>query len=53
MYKITKNPLYKEVAFKSIDEMLNRYYENGLFFSASDADSSGGEGKYFVYDFDL
>jgi uncharacterized protein YyaL (SSP411 family) len=52
MYKITKNHLYKEVAFKSIDEMLKRYYENGLFFSASDADSSGGEGKYFVYDFD-
>ncbi|WP_051428169.1 MULTISPECIES: thioredoxin domain-containing protein [unclassified Lebetimonas] len=52
MYKITKNLFYKEVAFKSIDEMLNKYYENGLFFSASDADSNGGEGKYFVYDFD-
>ncbi|WP_051440277.1 thioredoxin domain-containing protein [Lebetimonas sp. JS138] len=52
MYKITKNLLFKEVAFRSIDEMINRYYENGLFYSASDADSNGAEGKYFVYDFD-
>jgi uncharacterized protein YyaL (SSP411 family) len=52
MYKITKNELFKEVANRSIDEMLNRYYKNSLFYSASNADSEGVEGKYFVYSFD-
>ena len=52
-YKLTKNPLYKEVAFRSLDEMIKRFRdENGLFFSASNADSGGVEGKYFVYTYD-
>ncbi|WP_456488485.1 thioredoxin domain-containing protein [Caminibacter pacificus] len=52
-YKLTKNPLYKEVAFRSLDEMIKRFRdENGLFFSASNADSEGIEGKYFVYTYD-
>ncbi len=52
-YKITGNKLYFEVAKRSIDEMINRYQDkNGLFFSASNADSEGVEGKYFVYEFD-
>jgi len=51
-YKITKNPLYLEVAKRSIDEFMNRYREKELFFSASNADSEGVEGKYFVYDYD-
>jgi len=53
MYKITKNSLYKEVVIRSIEEMKNRYRDkNGLFFSASNADSEGVEGKYFVYYYD-
>ncbi len=52
-YKITKNPLFKEVAFRSLDEFIKRYRDtSGLFFSASNADSEGAEGKYFVYEFD-
>ena len=52
-YKITKNELYKEVAFRTINEMLNRYRDkNGLFFSASNAESEGSEGRYFVYYYD-
>jgi len=52
-YKITKNKLYFEVAKRSIDEMIDKYRDkNGLFFSASNADSEGIEGKYFVYDYD-
>ncbi|QCI27690.1 thioredoxin domain-containing protein [Caminibacter pacificus] len=52
-YQLTKNPLYKEVAFRSLDEMIKRFRdENGLFFSASNADSEGIEGKYFVYTYD-
>ena len=53
MYEITKNPLYKEAAFKSLDEMIKRYRDgNFLFFSASNADSDGKEGAYFVYSYD-
>ncbi|WP_457564944.1 thioredoxin domain-containing protein [Caminibacter sp.] len=52
-YEITKIPLYKEVAFRSLDEFIKRYREkNGLFYSASNADSEGAEGKYFVYEYD-
>ena len=52
-YKITGNKLFFEVAKRSIDEMLNRYRDkNRLFFSASNADSEGVEGKYFVYEYD-
>ena len=52
-YKISKNPLYKEVALRSLDEMIRRYRDkNGLFFSASNAESEGAEGRYFVYSYD-
>ena len=52
-YEVTKNPLYKEVAFRSLDEFLDRYRdENALFYSASNADSEGVEGKYFVFEYD-
>jgi len=53
MYEITKNPLYRETAFGSLDEMIKRYKdENFLFFSASNAESEGKEGAYFVYTYD-
>jgi len=52
-YKVTKNSLFKEVAFRSLDEFIKRYRDyNNLFFSASNAESEGVEGKYFVYDYD-
>ena len=52
-YKITGNELYFEAAKRSIDEMIHRYRDkNSLFFSASNADSEGVEGKYFVYEYD-
>ncbi|GAB6074504.1 thioredoxin domain-containing protein [Nautilia lithotrophica] len=53
MYEITKNELYKEVALRSIDEMIRRYRdENFLFFGASNAESEGKEGAYFVFTYD-
>ena len=53
MYKVTNNELFKEVAFRSLDEMINRYRNNnGLFYSASNAESEGIEGKYFTYYYD-
>ncbi|MBD3794838.1 MAG: thioredoxin domain-containing protein [Epsilonproteobacteria bacterium] len=51
-YLITKNPKYKEVAIETIEFMLSYMSENGLFYSASDADSDGVEGAYFVYSYD-
>ncbi len=51
-YLITKNPKYKEVAIASIEFMLSYMSEDGLFYSASDADSDGVEGAYFVYSYD-
>jgi hypothetical protein len=53
MYNLTGNVLYKKAAFRSLDEMLKRYRdENSLFFSASNAESGGKEGAYFVYGYD-
>ena len=50
-YTITKNPLFKEVVVKTIENIDSRFGHGGLFFSASNADSEGEEGKYFVYEY--
>ena len=50
-YRVFKNPLYKQEAFKTIDFMLEKMSKDGLFFSASDADSNEIEGEYFVYSY--
>jgi len=51
-YLIDGNESFKAVAFKSIDFMIEKMSHNHLFYSASDADTDGEEGKYFVYDYD-
>ncbi len=43
---------YKDVAFETIDFMLKEMSQDHLFYSASDADTEGEEGKYFVYTYD-
>ncbi|NPA74296.1 MAG: thioredoxin domain-containing protein, partial [Epsilonproteobacteria bacterium] len=56
-YKITKKPLYKRVVKELVDFISKRFEKDGVFYSASDADSfdvkSGKkeEGAYFVYSY--
>lgn len=49
-YKATSNEIYLQTARHTLNFMLDKMSHKGLFFSASDADSDGIEGKYFVYD---
>lgn len=51
LYKLTQKPLFKEVIDKTIEAMDERFLKEGLYLSASDADSEGEEGKYFVFGF--
>ena len=50
-FAIIKNPLYKEVVEKTIGEMDRRFGHNGLYYSASDADTKGKEGGYFLFEY--
>ncbi len=55
-YQITKEPLFKEVIDKTIEQIDIRFEQNGVYKSASNADSKNDfgdneEGYYFVYDY--
>ena len=51
-YHVSKDTFYKDVAFETLDFMLEKMSEDGLFYSASDADTEGEEGKYFIYTYE-
>ncbi|MCO4846091.1 MAG: thioredoxin domain-containing protein [Sulfurovum sp.] len=51
-YHVKGDAFYKSVAFETIDFMVKNMSEDGLFYSASDADTEGEEGKYFVYTYE-
>jgi hypothetical protein len=46
------NPLYLRIATETADFMIQFMMEDDLFYGASDADTEGHEGKYFVYTYD-
>lgn len=51
-YHVSGDDFYKSVAFETLDFMLENMRESALFYSASDADTEGEEGKYFVYTYE-
>ncbi len=51
-YLLTGEPLYKKIVTETIAAMREHYEKDGLFLGASDADSNGVEGGYFIYDHD-
>jgi uncharacterized protein len=49
-YQVTGDPYYEAIARKTLDYVLNEMTEeSGAFRSATDADSDGHEGIYFVW----
>ena len=49
-WRVTGNPLYKRTAEQTLDYVLRDLRNpNGAFYSATDADSDGGEGRYFLW----
>ena len=51
LYEMTGEKLYKKVIEESIAQMEKNYMQEGVYLSASDADSDGEEGGYFIYDY--
>ena len=50
-WEISGEKFFLDIALNTARFMLERMEENGLFYSASDADSEGEEGRYFVYSY--
>ncbi len=52
LFKLTQKSFFQEVVHNTIKAMDERFLKEGLYLSASDADSEHEEGKYFVFHYD-
>jgi uncharacterized protein YyaL (SSP411 family) len=49
-FQVTEDPEYRRVAIETLDYVIREMQgEDGGYFSATDADSEGEEGKFFVF----
>ena len=51
LYEMTGNKFYKRIVDETIAQMEKNYRQEGVYLSASDADSDGEEGGYFIYEY--
>jgi len=51
-FHATHHDFYKDIAFETLDFMIDKMSKDHLFYSASDADTEGEEGKYFTYSYE-
>ncbi|MFT7880664.1 MAG: thioredoxin domain-containing protein [Sulfurimonas sp.] len=52
LYELTGDRLYKKIVDGTITHLEHYYRKEGLYLSASDADSEGEEGGYFIYSYE-
>ncbi len=52
LYTQTSNEKYLTLAKNTANFLLSKLSKDGLFFTASDADSNGVEGEYFLFGYD-
>lgn len=52
LYAHTKDLKYQRAIEMTVEFLMERFWDDGLFCSASDADSEGLEGGYFVFEYD-
>lgn len=51
-YILTQDELYRQIVVETIEMIEHRFEEQGLYASASDADSGHEEGGYFIYSYE-
>ena len=52
LYQLSGDALYKRIVVETIKESMKIFEYDGLFYTATDADSEGREGGYFIYKYD-